>query len=241
MRKHAWLSSMRSWFNLSVALFVAALICLPSNVQAVGSMELIGLTNSQRSNNGLPPLSYNGRLAASAYAKAQHMLANDYWAHTAPDGTTPWVFVQQAGYAYITVGENLARGFQSDSAIVSSWMNSPGHRANLLNTAYRDMGVAAVTGTMNGEVTTLVVAHFGATASAPVAARPAATPQPSAPARTTTTQSPKAKEVVVAAPKPKATAAVKAASVPAKENRLAVLLKQLSELAKPEPADFMEA
>jgi hypothetical protein len=240
MRKHAWLSSMRSWFNLSVALFVAALICLPSNVQAVGSMELVSLTNSQRSNNGLPPLSYNGRLAASAYAKAQHMLANDYWAHTAPDGTTPWVFVRQAGYAYTTVGENLARGFQSDSAIVSSWMNSPGHRANLLNPAYRDMGVAAATGTMNGEVTTLVVAHFGATASAPVATKPAATPRPSAPARVAT-QSPKAKEVAAAAPKPKATAAVKAASVPAKENRLAVLLKQLSELAKPEPADFMEA
>jgi hypothetical protein len=141
------------------------IILLPHPAAAVGTTSLIALTNQQRASAGLPALKYNGSLSSSAYMKAQDMLAKNYWSHDSPDGLTAWTFISRVGYPYTTAGENLAKGFNTDSEVINGWMNSPGHRANILNSAYRDVGIAIVVGELSGITTTLVVAHYGATAT----------------------------------------------------------------------------
>ena len=89
------------------------------------------------------------------------MLSENYWAHNSPEGTTPWVFIKNAGYTYIYAGENLARGFDSSQEVVSAWMASPEHRANLLSGNYKDVGFAVVSGKLTGEDTVLVVEELG--------------------------------------------------------------------------------
>jgi uncharacterized protein YkwD len=180
---------------LGLSLVVAALIGinLTQNITAahkfqvlgiatsISSAEIISLANQERANNGLPGLAYNAQLSSAAEAKARDMFAKDYWAHFAPDGTSPWYFINNAGYVYSTAGENLAKDFDTSAGVVSGWMNSPGHRANILNNAFKDTGIAVLNGTLQGSETTLVVAMYGA----PRAAAPA--PAPTAPKSTTTT------------------------------------------------------
>jgi hypothetical protein len=123
--------------------------------------ELLVLTNQQRQANGLQPLQLDGTLSQAAEGKASNMLTENYWAHESPSGTTPWVFIKNAGYNYIYAGENLARGFTNTSDVINAWMASPSHRQNVLSSNYRDVGFAIRTGTLNGEETVLVVEMFG--------------------------------------------------------------------------------
>lgn len=100
-------------------------------------------------------------MSQAAAAKAKHMFLNNYWAHTAPDGTTPWDFINGAGYVYSVAGENLAKNFSNSQGVVGAWMNSSSHRENILRSQYADIGFAVVNGVLNGEETTLVVQMFG--------------------------------------------------------------------------------
>lgn len=227
MRNSAWLFS--AWRRTLVGgmLFVAAVFGMPLKAQAIGASELITLTNIQRSRSGLQPLAYNGRLASSAYAKAQDMLAKGYWAHTSPDGLSPWTFVSAAGYAYVTVGENLARDFSTDAGVMAGWMGSAGHRANILKPEYRDIGVAVVNGSLGGSPTTLVVAHYGATASAP-APRPAPAPAP-APAQAV-------KPRPQPQPKPRPAAVTQTATPPQSEAQEVDRAPAPVQIAKPVPS-----
>lgn len=127
--------------------------------------DLVQKTNQKRQEQGLSTLNYNSSLSNAASQKAQHMLANNYWAHNAPDGTTPWVFFKNAGYEYIFAGENLARGFSNTDDVMNAWMASPGHRENILSPNYKEIGFAVVTGTLTGEETVLVVEMFGSSNS----------------------------------------------------------------------------
>ena len=127
----------------------------------ISSQELLDLTNQKRQEHGLAPLVMNNQLAFAADQKATHMFANDYWAHIAPDGTTPWYFIKNAGYEYLYAGENLARGFTTASAVVEAWMNSPTHRDNMLSKNYNDVGFAIQTGLLTGTETILVVEELG--------------------------------------------------------------------------------
>lgn len=123
--------------------------------------DLLLQTNARRAENGLPPLQLNPQLSQAAYQKGQDMFAKNYWAHNAPDGTTPWVFIKNSGYEYLYAGENLARGFSSAQDVVTAWMNSQGHKENLLSPNYDDVGFAVLTGTLTGDETILVVQEFG--------------------------------------------------------------------------------
>lgn len=123
--------------------------------------QLLSSTNIQRQAYGLPPLNENQLLERAAAAKAGDMFAKNYWAHYAPDGTSPWYFIQNSGYEYVYAGENLAKGFNSASDVVNAWMNSPTHRDNVLSGNFQDVGFAVSEGTINGEYTTLVVEEFG--------------------------------------------------------------------------------
>lgn len=139
--------------------------------------ELLSGTNAQRVANGLPPLQLNATLDRGAADKAADMFAKDYWSHYAPDGTPPWAFFNAAGYQYSYAGENLAKDFDTSAGVMDGWMNSPGHRANILNSHYTQVGFAVRNGTLLGEQTTLVVAFYGApldAAPVSVAAKPAA-------------------------------------------------------------------
>jgi uncharacterized protein YkwD len=145
---------------------------LASKIQAladISTQELLKFTNDKRAENGLPPLERNEQLENAASMKAEDMFAKNYWAHNAPDGTTPWVFIKKAGYEYIYAGENLARGFSDSSDVVNAWMASPDHRKNLLSENFKEVGFAVKAGRLNGEDTFLVVQEFGNRTAIPVA------------------------------------------------------------------------
>jgi hypothetical protein len=122
---------------------------------------LIDLTNQERADLGLTPLKENIKLNEVAYQKAKDMLDNDYFAHSSPSGITPWYWFKNAGYNYRAAGENLAVGFVDSKEVVDAWIDSPSHRANLLNPNFQEIGIAVVTGELNGQETTLVVQSFG--------------------------------------------------------------------------------
>lgn len=129
---------------------------------SISQQELLDHTNRVRQEHGLAPLQLNDSLVNAANGKAHHMMANNYWAHFAPDGTSPWKFIRDSGYGYIFAGENLAKGFTDPKSVVDAWMNSPSHRDNMLSDKYRDIGFAVVEGTLEGTETVLVVQMFGA-------------------------------------------------------------------------------
>jgi hypothetical protein len=125
--------------------------------------SLLSDTNAERSKQGESPLRLNSRLSNAAQAKARDMVKRDYWAHEAPDGKTPWAFITENGYTYQSAGENLAYGFANAADSVAGWMNSPEHRANILNASYRDVGfgVADSPDFMGRGPQTIVVAEYG--------------------------------------------------------------------------------
>ena len=123
--------------------------------------QLVTLTNQKRAESGLSALRLNSQLSEAAAGKARDMFTKGYWAHTAPDGVTPWDFINGAGYTYTVAGENLAKNFSNSSGVVDAWMNSSSHRENILRGQYEDIGFAVVNGVLNGEETPLVVQMFG--------------------------------------------------------------------------------
>lgn len=129
----------------------------------IDQKKLIELTNIERQKLGLSPVSENSALDQAAAAKAQNMFAENYWAHFAPSGKSPWDFMLGAGYKFSYAGENLAKNFTNSDDVVKAWMASPSHRDNLLNPKYKDIGIAVADGVLNGQRTTLVVQEFGTT------------------------------------------------------------------------------
>lgn len=139
--------------------------------------EVIRLTNEKRAQAGLAPLTENSKLSEAARAKGNDMLAKGYWAHFAPDGTSPWSFFLSFGYKYRYAGENLARDFSSDHLAVEAWMASPTHKENILNANYKDIGIGVVEGSLSGADTTIIVQFFGSPlTSTPSLAQVSATP-----------------------------------------------------------------
>jgi len=125
--------------------------------------KIITETNLQRNINGnLPALIENAKLDEAAAAKANDMFLHQYFEHVSPSGTDPGKLVQNYGYDYIVAGENLILGnFSSEKEVVQDWMNSPGHRANILNNRFTEIGVAIIKGTYKGESVWISVQEFG--------------------------------------------------------------------------------
>lgn len=101
---------------------------------------LLVATNDERNNAGQKSLTLNNKLISAAQAKANDMASRNYWSHNTPEGQEPWVFVEDAGYKYIKAGENLAYGFLDSNSTVDGWMNSPSHKANLLDSSFSEVG-----------------------------------------------------------------------------------------------------
>lgn len=131
--------------------------------------DLLSFTNQKRLQQGVNSLTLNQQLSKAALLKAKDMFAKGYWAHNAPEGTTPWFFIKKAQYNYIYAGENLAKGFNSSSEVVEAWMASPSHRENMLSENYQDIGFAVLAGKLKGEEGVLVVEMFGGKEVSPLA------------------------------------------------------------------------
>ena len=131
----------------------------------IDQKKLIELTNIERQKKGLPAVLENEALDKAAKLKAENMFSENYWAHFAPSGKTPWDFILGAGYKFTFAGENLAKNFYASDEVMAAWMASPTHRDNLLNANYKDIGMAVVEGVLNGQKTTLIVQEFGTTES----------------------------------------------------------------------------
>lgn len=137
---------------------------------SVSITALLEETNAERERHGVPTLRVSDKLSQAAYLKASDMFHKQYWDHVSPDGTTPWEWLANVDYNYKYAGENLAKNFTTAATVTSAWMSSPGHKDNLLNKNYTEVGFAVVAGKLHDKPTTLVVAMYGAPATSPVAA-----------------------------------------------------------------------
>ena len=135
---------------------------------AIYSSEIVDLTNKDRANDTLSTLKQNDLLNAAANLKANDMASKGYFAHTSPEGINPWHWFRLAGYKYVYAGENLAINFSESGDVENAWMNSPTHRANILNSHYTDIGVGMAHGYYQGREVTFVVQEFGSTSSTPI-------------------------------------------------------------------------
>ena len=132
-----------------------------NSIPVFDSREIIITTNEARSSQNLPPLKANTKLDLAASEKLNHMASKEYFAHVSPDGVTPWFWIKDNQYQYSVAGENLAIGFFTPDETVKAWLNSPSHRANILNSKYQDIGVAVQAVKIGNREGLLVVQMFG--------------------------------------------------------------------------------
>ncbi len=131
------------------------------NFGAVLPGVLTTLTNTERLSNNLPELRESPVLAEAARLKAEDMASKSYFAHTSPEGKTPWYWLGRVGYSYIYAGENLAVNFIDSADVTRAWMNSPTHRANIVHGAYTEVGTGIATGVYKGNETVFVAQVYG--------------------------------------------------------------------------------
>jgi len=119
---------------------------LPPNETMTGyELDVLKLTNEERQKAGLKPFSGDyTNLNRSARAKSQDMATNNYFSHDSPTYGDPFAMMRNFGVQYQSAGENIAKGQPSPQEVVQAWMNSPGHRANIMNASYTHMGVGYV-------------------------------------------------------------------------------------------------
>jgi uncharacterized protein YkwD len=108
--------------------------------------QVVTLTNAERAKAGCGPLTVDATLTAVAQAHSQDMATHDYFDHNGQDGRTPFDRMTAAGYRYSTAAENIAAGQRTPQDVMTAWMNSPGHRANILNCSLKEIGVGYATG-----------------------------------------------------------------------------------------------
>lgn len=106
--------------------------------------EVVRLVNEIRVQNGLKPLAHNWELSRVARYKSQDMKDRNYFSHTSPTYGSPFQMIKSFGISYRSAGENIAKGQATPQAVVNAWMNSSGHRANILNASYTEIGVGYV-------------------------------------------------------------------------------------------------
>ena len=115
----------------------------PSDVNAF-EQQVVELTNTERTKAGLAPLQTDAKLMAAAREKSQDMQTNNYFSHTSPTFGSPFDRLNALGISYKAAGENIAQGQRTPQEVVQGWMNSSGHRANILNANFTHIGVGYV-------------------------------------------------------------------------------------------------
>lgn len=133
-----------------------------SQVSLLTHSGIILETNSRRQQGGVGLLFESATLNSTASRKANDMCTNQYFAHNSPSGIRVKDLADEVGYDFILIGENLALGdFTDDQELVQAWMNSPGHRANILNSRFTEIGIGVTRCVFEGRLTWLTVQHFG--------------------------------------------------------------------------------
>ena len=118
--------------------------------------------NARRAAASLPPLHLDPKLTRAAEARMEDMIAGEWWDHQSPDGTSPFAWLAAADYDYAFAAENLAAGFETAPVLVEAWLESPGHRDNILGVQYSDCGIAVIEGSTRGPAAgKSVVVMFG--------------------------------------------------------------------------------
>jgi len=163
MAKNKFRKKRKFFLCANVGLLAVLLFLVPEISQGISdySPDLVDLTNQTRIAFDLPTLQISDQLQQAAQAKLNHMFKNEYFDHVAPDGTSPWDFLSQAGYHYRTAGENLAMDFVQVEDAQQAWMQSPTHRQLILDPNYQEIGITYQKGELKGKQTILIVALFG--------------------------------------------------------------------------------
>ena len=117
---------------------------LPDSEITSYEQQVIDLVNEQRAKNGLKALTANWELSRVARYKSQDMHDKKYFSHTSPTYGSPFDMMKSFGISYRSAGENIAQGYRTPEAVMNGWMNSSGHRANILNSSYTQIGVGYV-------------------------------------------------------------------------------------------------
>lgn len=181
-----------------------------NQLAAVITATLVDLANGDRQEEALNALTVNPLLVAAAQAKANDMAAKGYFAHVSPDGRDSWSWFRDAGYLFTYAGENLAVDFSDSEDVERAWMNSPTHRANILNGHFTEIGIATAEGEYKGRHTIFVVQMFGSPA------HPLASAQPT-PVQVTEPAAPEEIAVATTEPAPISIVPTEAAPAPAVE------------------------
>lgn len=136
-----------------IVLLMFVIACaMPAVAGEITTAAVIERMNQYRATAGLAPLSEDPRLARAADERMRDMEELSYWAHVAPDGRSPFDAVR-LHYRYQSAGENLASGFETSEVLVESWMESKGHRDNIMSPLYQHCGVAIIDGATTGRAT----------------------------------------------------------------------------------------
>jgi uncharacterized protein YkwD len=112
--------------------------------------RVIQLINAERAKVGLSALSAQEQIYSAAQLHSSDMACNNYLSHTGLDGSTVGERTQRQGYSWSSVGENIAAGYSSPESVVQGWMNSPGHKANILGASYTEIGIGYAFGNASG-------------------------------------------------------------------------------------------
>jgi len=138
MDKYVYLPTIRR------AIPVATSAPTPTPLPSGPGDQLVALVNEARAEQGCEPLAINAALTEAALAHSTDMAEHDFFSHTGSDGSSPWDRMARAGYTYSAAAENLAAGYTAPEQVVSGWLGSAGHRANMLNCALQETGVGYV-------------------------------------------------------------------------------------------------
>ena len=143
---------------------ILILIAVPALASDITRASVVAAMNDYRAQHNLPALREDVRLDAAAGDRMKDMEDQGYWAHQSPNGRSPFVWLALRGYEFHYAGENLATGFETTGLLVIGWMESPGHRANILSPHFEDCGIAIIDGltTRRGTGKSIVV-MFGET------------------------------------------------------------------------------
>ena len=154
------LAGMALFLFLGNAFQVTILQKLNLSAEIISSV-LTDLANKDRTVYAISSLNINQTLTEAAQLKANDMATKGYFAHTSPEGLSPWYWFRSSGYNFIYAGENLAIDFTDSNDVNSAWLNSPSHRANILNPNFTEIGIATAKGIWQGHDTVFVVQLFG--------------------------------------------------------------------------------
>jgi uncharacterized protein YkwD len=141
---------MKRLLALALLLCVAATAAAVEPSNEITAANVLRLMNDYRAQEGLAPLHADVVLDEAAADRMRHMEEESFWSHVSPEGMSPFHWLDERAYHYRAAGENLAYGFETARLLVQSWMESHGHRANIMSASYEDCGIAIIDGSTLG-------------------------------------------------------------------------------------------